>query len=494
LYYENGSINGYQNNSYSNSYDRKSGGRFNNFFEPPKKKRKIGRYLLLVLVIYYIVSSIIDQEIFEGESPIVEFPEKQFWNLDDVVNIKIRDNKLIKSYKITLYSSDSQSKVLEENSFENPTENFFEFNLTLPRVGSNFRDSSAKIVVEVEDASLLNMLSGNSTKQEFNLIIDQDIPKITVISTSYGIRRGGSALVIFKVEEKNLKNITIKSNKSDKSFTPQPFLFKDRGYYASLVAWHVNDPTFSASIVAEDRAGNIEKRPLSLYLKEKKYKRSQITLRDKFLDGKITALAKKHEKSSFTDSTLDFFKIVNEDMRKDNEDLIHKITSEVDKNSVVNSFNIIPFKPLKGSISVASFGDHRKFYYDGEFISESYHLGLDLASTRMAPVFSTNSGKIVFNDYNGVYGLSPIVSHGFGLYTIYSHCSTTSMIKVGDEISDHTVVGKSGVTGLALGDHLHFGIYVQGIEVRPEEWMDKKWIKTNIVDVITSAKKIIERQ
>jgi murein DD-endopeptidase MepM/ murein hydrolase activator NlpD len=48
------------------------------------------------------------------------------------------------------------------------------------------------------------------------------------------------------------------------------------------------------------------------------------------------------------------------------------------------------------------------------------------------------------------------------------------------------------MTGLALGDHLHFGVLVQGIEVRPEEWMDKLWIKNNIDKVFNEADKIID--
>jgi murein DD-endopeptidase MepM/ murein hydrolase activator NlpD len=49
------------------------------------------------------------------------------------------------------------------------------------------------------------------------------------------------------------------------------------------------------------------------------------------------------------------------------------------------------------------------------------------------------------------------------------------------------------MTGLALGDHLHFGIVVQGIEVRPEEWMDANWMRVNVFNVIEDAKKIITR-
>jgi murein DD-endopeptidase MepM/ murein hydrolase activator NlpD len=479
----------YQGDSYNNyNYEQRRG--FN--IQPPKKKLKIGRWILLGFIIYYIFTSISEKELFEDQKPVIDFPEKQFWNLDDVVRVKISDNREIESYKITLQGSDEKVFTLEENSFEEPTESSFEFNLSIPRVGVNFRNNIAKVTVEAKDSSLWNWFEGNSVKHEYRLLIDEKRPQISLISTSYGIRRGGTALIIFKVVEENLKNVVIKS-RTGKEFIPQPFLSKGKGYYASLVAWHVNDPTFSASIYAEDRAGNKQSRSLNIYLKEKKYRRSQINLNDKFLSGKITELAQKHEKSSFTDNPLDFFRIVNEDIRKQNEDLIHKLTSVVDKSKIVSEFDMNPFKPLKGSVPVASFGDHRKYFYEGEFVSESYHLGLDMASTKMAPVYSSNSGEIVFNDYNGVYGLSPIVSHGFGLYTIYSHCSTAPF-KVGEYVDDYSVVGKSGTTGLAFGDHLHFGIYVQGVEVRPEEWMDKKWMKTNITDVIASAKKIIERQ
>jgi len=53
------------------------------------------------------------------------------------------------------------------------------------------------------------------------------------------------------------------------------------------------------------------------------------------------------------------------------------------------------------------------------------------------------------------------------------------------------VIARTGTSGLALGDHLHFGILVQGTEVRPVEWFDGKWIKTNIDDVFKEADKII---
>ncbi len=102
-----------------------------------------------------------------------------------------------------------------------------------------------------------------------------------------------------------------------------------------------------------------------------------------------------------------------------------------------------------------------------------------MASTKMATIVSSNGGKVVFTENNGIYGNMPMVDHGLGLYTLYGHCSTI-LVQQDEIIGAGTPIAKTGMTGLALGDHLHFGVLVQGIEVRPEEWMDKRWIRNNI--------------
>ncbi len=148
--------------------------------------------------------------------------------------------------------------------------------------------------------------------------------------------------------------------------------------------------------------------------------------------------------------------------------------------------------PLKNAKVVARFGDHRKYSYKGKYISESYHLGLDLASNAMANITPQNSGEVVFTDYNGIYGHMPVIDHGLGLYTLYGHCSSVK-VNSGESFQAKDVVANTGLSGYAMGDHLHFGVLVQGIEVRPQEWMDKDWIRLNVADVIKSAKKIIDR-
>jgi murein DD-endopeptidase MepM/ murein hydrolase activator NlpD len=53
-------------------------------------------------------------------------------------------------------------------------------------------------------------------------------------------------------------------------------------------------------------------------------------------------------------------------------------------------------------------------------------------------------------------------------------------VKVGDPIKQQQAIGKTGETGLAAGDHLHYGVYLHGVAILPVEWWDQKWINDNI--------------
>jgi murein DD-endopeptidase MepM/ murein hydrolase activator NlpD len=84
----------------------------------------------------------------------------------------------------------------------------------------------------------------------------------------------------------------------------------------------------------------------------------------------------------------------------------------------------------------------------------------------------------------------PLIDHGLGLYTLYGHCSSV-LVQKGQKVKRGQIIAKTGVSGLALGDHVHFGVLVQGIEVHPLEWMSKSWLKTHINDVFKKADRIL---
>jgi len=421
---------------------------------------------------------------FERDIPNITLDTNGYWNLKKPLNLKIEDTSGIKSYKVILQSSAGEKTLYSEQPLI--LKNSINIEVEPPRSAYAMKDKVVKIIVEANDASRWNFLSGNSSVKEFELTIDKRRPELVTITHSYKINKGGSAVVIFKVNDENLKDIYIQTN-YDKKFIPQPF-YKE-GYYISLLAWPISSENFKATIIANDYAQNVSKSYIPFYLKQKNYKISRIKISDKFLKGKIAELAEEFVETQGVENPLEQFKIINEDVRAKNEKLIHEITSKVSKE-MINNFKVNKMYPLKNAQVVATFGDHRKYLYEGNYISESYHLGLDLASNAMAEIIPQNGGDVVYSDYNGLYGNMPIIYHGLGLYTLYGHCSSVN-INTGDFSNAKKAIARTGKSGYAMGDHLHFGVLVQGIEVRPAEWMDSTWIKLNITDVIKSAKKII---
>jgi murein DD-endopeptidase MepM/ murein hydrolase activator NlpD len=422
---------------------------------------------------------------FERNKPVISMQSNNgYWNLKKPLSIKIADDSGIKAYTVVMQNSAGTTTLVNEQLLI-PKKTLL-LNIKPPRGSYAMRDKEITLTIQARDVSKWNFLNGNTSVVEYKLKIDKKRPQVSIVNNSYKISRGGSAIVIFNVQDDNLEDIYIEGNHG-KHFLAEPF-YKE-GYYIALLAWPVQDKGFRATVVATDAAGNVAKAYVPLYLKNKQYRLSKIKLSDRFLKGKIADLAEDFEETQGVEEPLEQFKIINEKVRAKNEALIHKYTSVVPQE-MISTFKMRRMYPLKNAAVVARFGDHRKYYYKGKFISEAYHLGLDLASHAMAPIKTQNGGKVVFADYNGIYGNMPILSHGLGLYTIYGHCSSLD-VAAGDVVAPNSEIAHSGKSGYAMGDHLHFGVLVQGIEVRPQEWMDKKWIKLNISDIIKSAKKTI---
>jgi murein DD-endopeptidase MepM/ murein hydrolase activator NlpD len=293
---------------------------------------------------------------------------------------------------------------------------------------------------------------------------------------------------VFQAEDENLDTLYVEA--AGEQFKAQPY--KEEGYYAALIAWPFNKDNFNAKIIAIDAASNKRVVDIPYYIKNHKYRVSWIHAKDKFIDGKITDLASSNPDYASIDDRIERLRAINETMRLKNEDLIHSLSKKV-SSEILENWKIHKFYPLKNGQKVASYGDERHYYYktkDNE-VSHSYHVGYDLASTRMASIKTSNAGKVVYANENGIYGNMPMIDHGLGLYTLYGHCSQL-LVSEGDEVNAGDTIAKTGVSGLALGDHLHFGVVVQGIEVRPVEWFDKDWIRKNIDNIFKEADKIIK--
>lgn len=448
--------------------------------------RKKGKFYLLVLVLLAVFGFFVGNlSIFERNAPEILSGDVVYNNPKNPILLHIRDNQSgLRKVKITLKRDGNDvGLILTDEEIRDKKDLSLQVNL--PKAAYKEKVKSYTLEIEVRDRSLWNFF-GNKTQRKISVLIDEMSPRIDILTHSYHIEKGGAASVVFKSGDENLDEVYIQSNQG-KIFKVVPYV--KEGYYAALVAWDAKVENFEAFIVSRDKAGNVSRQPINFYPLNRKYRTSNISLSDSFLEGKIRDLAEQYAPKGNNFDLLSKFKFVNETLRNANEDLIRKITSEIREKKIEN-FNLNLFLPLKNGAKVADFADHRFYSYKGEIVSDSYHMGLDLASVAKAPIISSNKGKVVFASENGIYGLSLILYHGFGVYSLYGHCSSKS-VSEGQVVNASDVIANTGTSGLALGDHLHFGVLVQGVETRPEQWQDRKWTENNIYKILNEAKKMI---
>lgn len=226
---------------------------------------------------------------------------------------------------------------------------------------------------------------------------------------------------------------------------------------------------------ATDRAGNESIRALPSSLRAKQYNSSSITIDDGFITRVVSPLLNE---TDIADPEA-AFKKVNEEWRQKSLEVL----SEISKNTEPDMLWKGSFLQLKNSKVMALYGDQRTYVYKGKKISGSVHLGYDLASFARAPVGAANDGIVRYAADLSIYGNTVIIDHGMGLMSLYGHLSSIAAA-AGEEVKKGQIIGTTGATGLAGGDHLHFGILIQGFEVSPLYWWDPKWIRTNVMNLI----------
>jgi murein DD-endopeptidase MepM/ murein hydrolase activator NlpD len=182
-------------------------------------------------------------------------------------------------------------------------------------------------------------------------------------------------------------------------------------------------------------------------------------------------------------SAVDRFLLINRDLRKANYQKLAEVCRNTDNKMHWQGV----FLRLPNSANRARYADHRTYFYQKKEIDRQVHLGIDLASLANSPVPAANTGVVVFAEPLGIYGGTVIIDHGLGLFSMYSHLSFIA-VKAGDPVSSGGNLGRTGSTGMAGGDHLHFSVLINDTFVNPVEWWDKKWIQNNVLSKIEQVK------
>ncbi|MEA3512719.1 MAG: M23 family metallopeptidase [Campylobacterota bacterium] len=423
---------------------------------------------------------------FEKNKPNIIADSNIYWNLKSKIDITIEDESGIKYYKV-IFNDGQKDIVLSQKVLEENKSNI-SFQISPPKLDMFYKGDNVTLRIEAIDNSKWNLLEGNKAVKTIAVNLDTKKPVANVISNSRYIQRGGSAVVVVKVKDVNLEDAYITFNE-DVKFKLQPYYEKD--YFVALVAWPMHIDEFNrVNLIAYDKANNKTITKVPFYIQKKNVKIDKIKLSKKFINN-ISASVLEQSFEETPGNTKDIFLYSNTVLREKNIQTIETVAKKAIDNDMVENFNIKAFKRLRGSKTVAKYGDYRHYFLDGEKINQAWHLGIDWASVKKAPIRVTNDGKVIFRDYLGLYGNSIIIDHGMGLSSLYAHTSS-QLVEVGEEVTKNQKIANTGATGAVFGDHLHFGILIQGVEVNPIEWMDKNWIKVRITDILTNAKKQID--
>jgi murein DD-endopeptidase MepM/ murein hydrolase activator NlpD len=121
------------------------------------------------------------------------------------------------------------------------------------------------------------------------------------------------------------------------------------------------------------------------------------------------------------------------------------------------------------------FGRHRIYRGIGtELVVEGFHTGLDFAGGEGLQIFAPAPGKVVFAAPLTVRGNATVIDHGWGVYSGFWHQSQIS-VNVGDIVETGQVIGFVGGTGRVTGAHLHWEVWVNGVQVNPLDWLNQSY-------------------
>jgi murein DD-endopeptidase MepM/ murein hydrolase activator NlpD len=326
------------------------------------------------------------------------------------------------------------------------------------------KDGKAKLIAE----AVSNDLAGATDTVSYDVDVITRPPSVVADGAQHYIHQGGSELVVFTPSgywsEAGVRagRYTYRSFAKPGSNTERLALF--------AFPWDV-EPDTDPVVFVRNAAGTEVTARFWHKVFRKKSRRREIDLSDSFIDKVIGELD-----PGGTGDRIERFLKINRQMRVDN----NKVLSDLRLKTAEKFLWSGAFVQLSNSKVESQFADLRSYIYHGKKVDEQLHLGFDLSVVRHNPVVAANDGVVVWADRLGIYGNCIVVDHGLGLQSIYGHLSSIG-VKEGGTVKKRQEIGRSGTTGLAGGDHLHFSMQVDGVQVNPGEWWDEHWIRDRIL-------------
>lgn len=356
-------------------------------------------------------------------------------------------------------------------SFSQPPRHTFSVQIDPKALG--LREGTARLRVAARDGSWRSRLRGNEAVQEVPVVVDLTPPRVALESGLTYVRQGGAGALVYGLSEAVERDGVAVGN----SFFPGYALgLGSAGLRrVALFVLPADAPdSLAVEAVAIDRAGNrgaaraavrVQARPPNPEV--------PIRLSTRFLQEKVVPLADREGLEA--SDPVAAFQAVNTELRARNEARVRELIAESAPRPLFRG----AFEQLHNSKVTSLFAERRAYLVEGRRVSEAVHYGFDLASTAHVPITASHGGRVVFADWLGIYGNCVLIDHGLGIASLYGHLSSIE-VSAGQDVEQGQVLGRSGETGLAGGDHLHFAILVGGVYADPIEWWDEKWVRERI--------------
>jgi murein DD-endopeptidase MepM/ murein hydrolase activator NlpD len=312
-------------------------------------------------------------------------------------------------------------------------------------------------------------------------------PQVAVVSMHHFVNHGGSEMVVYRVTPADVESgvrvgdVTYKGYPASAAGVTGADPSLKIGFFALL---YDQDLAAPVTVWARDAAGNEGTAPVETKVFEKVFRKSQIAVDDAFLAKVVPPILANTPSLKVNDPSnlLESYLVINRELRKENAKTLVALADKSAPDRLWQG----TFKQLVNSAVESSFADQRTYVYKGQNVDQQVHLGFDLASLAHAPVHASNAGRVVFADFLGIYGNCVVVDHGLGLQSLYAHLSSIG-VKVGDTVTQDQELGRSGSTGLAGGDHLHFTMLLGGHAVTPVDWWSAQWVQDRILRKLREA-------
>jgi len=370
-------------------------------------------------------------------------------------------------------TQDNQPRVLSAIDYPETGVRRKTVSVTMDAATLKLHDGPASLTLTAVDHSLWK----NRTTVTRPVTIDFLPPQIFQLNTQNHINPGGTCVVAYRLSEAALlTGIQV----GDLFYPAYPVTLAGKPGYAAYFALplEASPGVPQIRILARDQAGNETVSGIPALIQKRKFRSDKMVLTDSFLGQKMPEFqALVPELRGKT--PMETFTYVNTLLRADNLKTIQSACMKSEPRPLWQD----TFLRMKNAAPMALFGDRRTYLYGGKPVGESLHIGIDLASLVHAPIEAANNGIVRFTGTLGIYGNAVIIDHGMGLSTLYAHMSGIQ-VKPDQNVKRGEVIGLSGATGLAGGDHLHFGVAVHGQFVDPREWWDPHWIADNVTKKI----------